>query len=137
VHRSGAKTIVPVCRFLVSAVRARPSDRAEDGLTKLPCTVRRFLFHLDLTETANSPLDRTGLLDALHSRSIRVFNGRVTNLNKRAVHAVARRMELPCAEAPRTGDPHDSRSVRRGRSGHSAPALTHRKGAAGAIEIRL
>jgi hypothetical protein len=85
-------------------VRARPSDRADDVLAKLPSTTQRFLFHLDLTETAYFPLDRTALLSALQARSIRVLNGGVTSLSKRVLHALARRLGLPCAEAPRTGD---------------------------------
>jgi hypothetical protein len=85
-------------------VLANPSDRAEDVLAKLPPTIRRFLFHLDLTETANFPLDRMGLLNALQARSIRVFNAGVTSLGKRTLHTLARRLGLPCAEAPRTGD---------------------------------
>jgi hypothetical protein len=88
-------------------VRANPNHRAEDVLAKLPSTIRQFLFHLDLTETANFPLDRTGLLNALQARSVRVLNGQVTNLSKRALHALARRLGLPCAEAPRSGDPRE------------------------------
>ena len=50
-------------------VRAKPTDSAENILSRLPSTIRRFLFHVDLTETTNFPADRMLLVDMLRVRS--------------------------------------------------------------------
>jgi hypothetical protein len=86
-------------------VRARPSDSAEVACARLPAGIRRFLFHIDMTNSARFPSDRECLLRQLQARSVRVFNAQVTDISKRTVHALTQRIGLPCALALREGDP--------------------------------
>ena len=85
-------------------VRARPADTAEEIVSRLPATVRAFLFHIDLTETGNYPLDRRGLIEKLKARSIRVLNAGVTSIAKRTLYDLARQIGAPCLQATPDGD---------------------------------
>ena len=109
-------------------VRAKPTDSAENILSRLPSTIRRFLFHVDLTETTNFPADRMLLVDMLRERSISVLNWRVTDLRKRTIHAVTRRLGLPCAEASREGDARELLIIKTDRNygGYSERLLNRR-----------
>jgi hypothetical protein len=88
-------------------VRAHPRDAGARIVSCLPRSASRFLFHIDLTEPGRFPLDRAGLIAELEKRSIRVLNGRVTDLRKRTLHETTRRLGIPCAEAPSVGSPSD------------------------------
>jgi len=85
-------------------IHARPADAAEKIVAGLPARVHSFLFHIDLTETGNYPLDRHRLIEKLEARSIRVLNGRVTSIAKRTLHARARQIGAPCPQALPDGD---------------------------------
>jgi hypothetical protein len=84
-------------------IRARPSDSAELVSARLPAGVRSFLFHIDMTDSARFPSDRSRLVEELRARSVRVLNAQVTDISKRAVHAVAQRLGLPCTLASHEG----------------------------------
>jgi hypothetical protein len=85
-------------------IRAKPSDLAGEVSARLPAAVRSFLFHVDVTDTSNFPLDRGRLIEMLQERSIRVLNAHVTDISKRTIHALAQQLALPCARASREGD---------------------------------
>lgn len=85
-------------------IRAAPSDRAGEICARLPASVRNFLFHLDVTDTGNWPLERVRLLEELSARSIRVLNAAATTIAKRKIHALTGQLGLPCARASREGD---------------------------------
>jgi len=85
-------------------IRAKPTDLASEISARLPEAVRAFLFHVDVTDTSNFPLERGRLIQLLQARSIRVLNAHVTDISKRAVHALAQQLALPCARASRNGD---------------------------------
>jgi hypothetical protein len=85
-------------------IRAKPTDLAGEISARLPAAIRTFLFHVDVTDASNFPLDRARLIELLNTRSIRVLNARVTDISKRRVHALAEQLALPCARASRDGD---------------------------------
>jgi hypothetical protein len=85
-------------------VEAWPKHESQDVMRLLPTTVRRFLFHLDLTDTSRFPVGRHALLEALEARSIRAVNAKPTDLSKRAVQKLCRRLDLPSSEASPDGD---------------------------------
>lgn len=85
-------------------IGAQPSDSAELVLARLPAKTSSFLFHIDMTDSSGFPLDRARLVELLHERSVRVVNGRVTNISKRLVHDLSQQLSLPCVLASRQGD---------------------------------
>ncbi len=84
---------------------ARIGDDGEAVLARLGDDARCLLFHLPLSRTRRLPLDRPRLRQALAERGIAVLNARVTDATKRAIQRHCRRLGLPCAAAPRDGDP--------------------------------
>jgi len=109
-------------------IRARLADTAEEVSSRLPATVRSFLFHIDVTDSGKFPLDRTHLLEKLRARSIHVLNAHVTDISKRTIHAHSERLGLPCTLASREGDGHELLIVKTNRNygGRSERLLTGR-----------
>lgn len=94
------KALLPAALHL----EARLEHDAADVLRLLPATVRRFLSHLDLTDMSRFLAGRCALMEALEARSIRVVNAKPTDLSRRAVQALCRRLDLPGAEASPDGE---------------------------------
>jgi hypothetical protein len=87
------------------SIEATASHRAEDILQILPDDVGLFAFHLNLTQTASFPHDRSELCRALLRAGIATVNADVTNISKAFIQAACRRLGLPATEAPPEGDP--------------------------------
>ena len=97
-------------------LEARIGERAADVLARLPADARQFLFHLNLTDTGRCPLDRAQLIAGLRERGVRVLNGRVTDISKRRVQALCRRLGLGTTLAGAEGDPEEMLIVKSDRN---------------------
>jgi hypothetical protein len=78
-----------------------------DVLAKIRPGIRRFLFHIGLTESSLVPGLRHLLIRRLQSQGIIVLNGRLTDISKRRVQSVCTKCRLPSASASPQGDPEE------------------------------
>jgi hypothetical protein len=73
-------------------------------LRLVPPSADAFLFHIDATFSANFPLCRSTLIEALESRGIRMINGDATDISKNAIQRHCHDLGLNTAAATRSGD---------------------------------
>lgn len=88
-----------------SRLKASASDWAEDVLQSLSANVRLFAFHLNLTQTAFLPHNRSTLCRALLDKGVSVVNADVTNISKAFIQESCRRLGFPTTEATPDGEP--------------------------------
>lgn len=84
-------------------IPASLADTAENLFAMLRPGTRAFLFHLDLTYGAGLPAGRSDLIQALQASGCRVLNADLTDVSKREVQAVCRRVGARCLAASRAG----------------------------------
>lgn len=88
-------------------IEAKASDRAEDVIAKLSEDIGLFVFHLNLTQTAFFPHNRSTLCRTLSNQGVFVVNAEVTNISKAFIQESCRRLGLPTTEAVPEGDPEE------------------------------
>ncbi len=86
-------------------IEAKASDRAEDVIARLSEDIGLFVFHLNLTQTAFFPHNRSTLCRTLSNLGAFVVNAEVTNISKAFIQESCRRLGLPTTEAVPEGDP--------------------------------
>jgi hypothetical protein len=92
-------TIVPAIHRII----ARPGESCDEVFHAVPPNTRAFVFHIDLTDSAQCPHERTRLIEKLQRSGIRVLNGSVTDISKTFVQSICAANGLNVTRAPRHG----------------------------------
>ncbi len=79
------------------------------------------LFNVNLSFPERLPRDRASVVTALEARGFTVWNGRIQDITKRAVHEMNRRLGLPCTLAPREGAREERVMVKNNFNAHGRP----------------
>jgi hypothetical protein len=80
-------------------------DTPEAVLAQVPASARCFAFHVNLTQTANTPEHRDELVRRLRERGLELLNAGVTDTTRRAIQGLCARIGLRTTRASRDGDP--------------------------------
>jgi hypothetical protein len=86
-------------------IPASPGDDSEAILARVPTASRRFLFHLNLSRTLRFPVERAELCRLLKLRGVEVWNEKVVDVTRRALHSCCCAAGLTSLAAERDGDP--------------------------------
>lgn len=84
-------------------LKANLYDDHEDVLAQVPNDCGWFIFHINLTETAQTPRGRNVLCANLSNRGFKVVNGGLFSIAKRRVQQICKESGLKTTIAPRSG----------------------------------
>lgn len=86
-------------------ISARPNDTVDAICRRMSADVKVFIFHIDATFTAEFPLCRRELIEKLTVRGIHVINGEVTDISKRTIQRLCRKLGMNSVATSGEGDP--------------------------------
>src|SRR5215213_4029790 len=86
-------------------LKANLYDDHEDVIAQLSNHSGWFIFHINLTETAQIPRGRNELCGRLQNQGFKIVNERVISIAKRRVQQTCRELGLKTTNAPRSGPP--------------------------------
>lgn len=97
--------LLPELAPRAARIRATIGDVWDDILAQVDTDCTLFAFHLNLTRTDRIPAGRARLIAALRQRGVAIVNAGIADISKREVQRACGAAALPCAAAPRAGDP--------------------------------
>jgi hypothetical protein len=80
-------------------------DEQEDVIAQISNDCGWFIFHINLTQTAQIPRGRNELCAHLSNRGVKVVNERLVDISKRTVQQTCEELSLKTTLAPRSGPP--------------------------------
>ncbi len=100
-----AGLLLPALAPSATLLGATAGESADAVLTQVRSDCTLFAFHIDLTDASQVPLQRDRLAAALADRRVTLLNRDTTDISKRRIQRACLAAGLPCATAPRDGDP--------------------------------